>query len=109
MRDGHGKPSGRGAPRGRRRARATPPRARRPELADSVEALEIRGKCRCGEGYCASFYAAEPTSPDESLYLEGDRGDLIVEVADGKITFVEVLFWSEPTGGRYAKKRHQRA
>ncbi|MGC1188038.1 MAG: hypothetical protein WA871_11670 [Candidatus Acidiferrales bacterium] len=67
------------------------------ELVAQVPELEIVERCRCGDDFCATFYA-QP-KPDgkwgpnhRSVALEPTRGMLILDVVDGKIACVEVLY-----------------
>jgi hypothetical protein len=72
------------------------------DLADSVRDLEIVAECGCGESFCSSFHTGESKGNDESILLPDERGDLIVEAADGAIHFVEVLAW------RGARRLHRK-
>lgn len=70
----------------------------RPELADQLSSLHIVDRCRCGDDFCATFYArARPAGawgPDhETLALdEVATGMLNVDVAGGRIVAVEALY-----------------
>ncbi|SDL12930.1 hypothetical protein [Nonomuraea jiangxiensis] len=66
----------------------------------AVSAWDIRfyEECGCGDDFCQSFYTAE--RPD-GAYGPGHRcvplipskGDLILDVVEGRIMFVEVLYY----------------
>ncbi len=70
----------------------------RPELADQLSSLRIVDRCRCGDDFCATFYAKARSDgawgPDhETLALdEVASGMLNVDVAGGRIVAVEALF-----------------
>lgn len=70
------------------------------ELAAQVKQLAIVDRCRCGDDFCASFY----TQPKpEGAYGPGHRcmelepaeGMLILDIVDGTIAQVEVLYRDE--------------
>jgi len=67
-----------------------------------VSAWDIRfyGECGCGDDFCQSFYTAErPTGAygpgHRCVPLLPEKGDLILDVVDGRIMFVEVLHRDE--------------
>jgi hypothetical protein len=68
-----------------------------PELAAQVPELRIVDRCRCGDDFCATFYV-QPTPvgsygpTHRNVALEPERGMLILDIADGKIACVEVLY-----------------
>jgi hypothetical protein len=65
--------------------------AGRPDLAEQVAALEIRGPCECPVEGCESFYTATPM---KRWFRRGKQvavGDYVVDAIDGEIVFVEVL------------------
>jgi hypothetical protein len=71
-----------------------------PHLAPQVDALRLVDRCRCGDAFCGMFYTAEP--PDgsygpglENVVLEPARGMIVLDVVDGRIAAVEVLFRDE--------------
>ena len=72
--------------------------AQEPELAPQVSTLKIVRGCGCGEDFCASFYTQpKPKGPygpgHDSLLLDtAAPGMLILDVVDGVISFVEVLY-----------------
>jgi hypothetical protein len=70
------------------------------ELAMQVEGLRIVDRCRCGDDFCATFYMrAKPRGrwgPDNRcVEVTPDDGMIIVDVAGGEISCVEVLFRAE--------------
>jgi hypothetical protein len=62
-----------------------------PELAGQVAELEIRELCRCEVEGCASFYAAPPMKRWFRRGKQVPVGDLVVDIIDGQIVYVEVL------------------
>jgi len=62
------------------------------ELADKVPGLQIVDRCRCGDSFCSTFYAQPP--PVDS-YGPTHYGMLILDVVDGTIACVEVLYRDE--------------
>jgi hypothetical protein len=70
------------------------------ELAVQVPELRIVDRCRCGDDFCATFYIQpKPVesygSKHRSIALEPKEGMLIIDVDDGKIVCVEVLYRDE--------------
>jgi hypothetical protein len=70
----------------------------RPDLAASVASLPIIGRCPCSDLACASFYTTswldalvQWARAGETIRLRPIRGDVSVDVADGRIISVEVL------------------
>ncbi len=70
------------------------------ELAVQVDALQVYEMCQCHDRFCQSFYT-DP--PPKGAYGAGHRnvvlrpdwgGYLILDVVDGQIVFVEVLYRS---------------
>jgi len=66
------------------------------ELAHSCAELEFVAPCGCSDDSCAGFYTApKPSAPwasgHRNLVLSPARGMVVVDVVDGRITFVEVL------------------
>src|ERR1700687_2552076 len=67
------------------------------ELAAQIPGLTIVERCRCGDDFCASFYT-QPTPKGsygpghDSIELEPAEGILIVDVVDGMIAHVEILY-----------------
>jgi hypothetical protein len=70
----------------------------KPELAVQVPILKIVEGCGCGDGFCASFYTQpKPNGAyghgHDTLLLDTEApGMLILDVVDGVISFVEVLY-----------------
>ena len=68
------------------------------ELARQIPTLCIVDRCRCGDYFCATFYTAPKPKggawgPDhETISLDCEDGYLNVDVLDGKIVSVEVLY-----------------
>jgi hypothetical protein len=66
------------------------------ELAAQTETLGMFDRCRCGDGFCATFYTLPKPNgaygPDHyCLDLDATRGMIILDVVAGKIACVEVL------------------
>jgi hypothetical protein len=66
------------------------------ELATLVPTLAIVDRCRCGDGFCSSFYTQPKPEgayrPDHrSLDLDPEKGMVIVDVVSGLIARGEVL------------------
>ena len=69
----------------------------REELASQVGSLRIVEMCGCGDDFCASFYTGpQPEggwgSGHENVVPDVDTGMLILDVVDGIIRYVEVLY-----------------
>ena len=69
-----------------------------PHLADQVPQLRIVDRCRCGDDFCGTFYAVPPPrrgwGPGHDTLTFG-RTDLIVDIVNGRIVCVEVLYRDE--------------
>jgi hypothetical protein len=70
----------------------------RSDLADSVASLPVVGRCPCSDLACASFYTTswldalvQWARAGETIRLRPTRGEVSVDVADGRILSVEVL------------------
>jgi hypothetical protein len=77
------------------------------ELAAGVLELRILRRCRCGDDFCATFYTQpEPKEPyppgHHNVVLNPERGMLVLDVLDGKIAGVEVLFREEVRSALHA-------
>lgn len=74
--------------------------AGRNDLAAQVPNLSIVDRCRCGDDFCASFYTQpKPNGAygvgHENVALEPERGMIILDVLNGSIAKVEVLYRDE--------------
>lgn len=70
------------------------------ELASQICGLRIVDRCRCGDDFCATFNTQpEPEGgygPNHKcVELTPQEGMIILDVVDGKIMNVEVLFRDE--------------
>lgn len=68
------------------------------DLAVSTWGIRLYGECGCGDDFCQSFYTAErPAGAYGPGYrcvpLLPPRGDLILDVVEGRIMYVEVLHY----------------
>jgi hypothetical protein len=66
------------------------------DLATQLPELRIVDRCRCGDGFCQSFYfRPRPKGAwgpgHENLDLDAGRGTLILDILDLKIVAVEAL------------------
>ena len=71
-------------------------RAGEPELAAQVSGLVIVDRCRCEDGFCASFYTQPKPEgrygPDhDCIDLDANEGMVVLDVVAGMIAHVEVL------------------
>jgi hypothetical protein len=69
-------------------------------LARQVPALKIVDRCRCGDDFCATFYTQPKPrgsygTGHKNVVLEPERGMIILDVVDGTIACVEVLYRDE--------------
>jgi hypothetical protein len=69
----------------------------RADLASQVANLPLVDRCRCGDGFCATFYtAARPEGAygpgHENLEVDGVIGMIILDLVHDEIRCVEVLF-----------------
>jgi hypothetical protein len=67
------------------------------DLAAQVSKLRVIERCRCGDDFCATFYSVPKPQSEwqpkhENIVLHPQTGFLVLDVVDGKITCVEVLF-----------------
>lgn len=67
------------------------------QLAAQVPSLCIIDRCRCGDDFCATFYTAPKPkgaweARHETIALDIENGYLNVDVNDGRIVCVEVLY-----------------
>ena len=68
-----------------------------PDLAATVDGLQLVDKCRCGDDFCSSFYTLPPPNGawgrgHENVVLEPQNGMIILDVIDRRIGMVEVLY-----------------
>jgi hypothetical protein len=69
-------------------------------LAAQVDGLRVVQRCGCGDDHCQSFYTqapsvgAYPRDEHRNWYSDepGWEGYLILDVVDGRIAYVEVLY-----------------
>jgi hypothetical protein len=59
--------------------------------------LRVIALCGCGDSFCQSFYTAPPPGGPygpghRNVVLTPERGMLVLDVVDGQIMFVEVLY-----------------
>jgi|ERR1700675_3178882 len=69
-------------------------------LAEQIPGLRVLDRCRCGDDFCATFYTRpKPKGPygpgSRTVALEPNTGYLIVDVVDGSVATVEVLYRDE--------------
>src|ERR1700730_5881197 len=69
-------------------------------LAQQVSGLRVLERCRCGDDFCATFYTQpKPKGPYgpglRTVALEPITGTLIIDVVDGTVAQVEVLYRDE--------------
>jgi len=74
--------------------------AAEPNLSAQINLLEIVDRCRCTDDFCSSFYTApKPVGSygpnHRNVTLEPSKGMIILDVVDGRIMQVEVLFRDE--------------
>jgi hypothetical protein len=71
-----------------------------PSLALHVDSLRIVERCRCGDSCCGMFYTSPPPRGSygpglECIDLDPEHGMIILDVVDGRIAAVEVLYRDE--------------
>ena len=69
----------------------------RDDLADQVATLRIVERCGCRDDFCATFYTApRPVGAwglgHETVALDPDQGYLNVDILNGQVVSVEVLY-----------------
>jgi hypothetical protein len=67
-----------------------------PELGAQVPGLMIFDRCRCGDGFCSTFYTQpKPKGAygpgHRNVALTHDEGMLILDIVAGEIACVEIL------------------
>ena len=70
--------------------------ASEPDILATVNSLELVDRCRCGDGFCASFYTLPAPrgawgEGHENVVLEPEVGMVILDVIDRRIGMVEVI------------------
>ncbi len=73
---------------------------RKPELANQVASLELVDRCRCGDDFCATVYSVSKPKgawgeDHYTLPLTPEKGMLIIDILNGKIAEIEILFRPE--------------
>jgi hypothetical protein len=69
-------------------------------LAEQVPGLRLLDRCRCGDDFCATIYTqpkpAKAYGPSHrNVPLTPEKGMIILDVVDGKIACVEILYRDE--------------
>ena len=69
-------------------------------LASQLRELRIVDRCRCGDEFCATIYTvARPAGPwgpgHYTLALRPKRGYINVDILDGRIVELEILYRDE--------------
>jgi hypothetical protein len=65
----------------------------RADLAAGVDGLDVVAPCGCGDSFCQSFRTTAAPGPPETLALDAPwPGYLVVDLVDGDIAYVEVLY-----------------
>ena len=69
-------------------------------LSKQISGLHVLDRCRCGDDFCAEFYTQpKPKGPYgpglRTVAVEPSTGYLIVDVVDGTVATVEVLYRDE--------------
>jgi len=69
-------------------------------LAEQIPALRVLDRCRCGDDFCATFYTQPKPKGSygpglRTVALEPATGHLIIDVVDGIVATVEVLYRDE--------------
>ncbi|MGA3371054.1 MAG: hypothetical protein ABSC48_04765 [Terracidiphilus sp.] len=70
------------------------------ELASQICGLKIVDRCRCGDDFCATFYTQPKPKGSygpnhKCVEVTPQEGMIILDVVDGKIMKIEVLFRDE--------------
>ena len=66
-------------------------------LAAQIPSLRLVDRCRCGDDFCAMFYATKPPAGawgagHRNVALQPHHGILVLDVVNERITAVEILF-----------------
>ena len=69
-------------------------------LAEQIATVAIVERCRGGDDFCGTFYTAPKPKASygpgyENIVLEPDNGMIILDVVNGRIECVEVLYREE--------------
>ncbi len=69
-------------------------------VEQQISSLQIIDRCRCGDDFCATFYIVPKPkgawgTGHETLSLDAEKGHLNVDIVNGKIVEVEVLYRNE--------------
>jgi len=86
--------------------------AEEPELAASVDRLQVKGVCGCGDPFCASFATADPqaarahTHERRTIALGGESPltPFAVDVADDEIYFIEIIDADLPATAEFKQR-----
>jgi hypothetical protein len=67
------------------------------DLAGQVSSLRIIDRCRCGDDFCSTIYTASKPevawgAGHETIPLDTEEGYMNVDVVNGNIVEIEVLF-----------------
>lgn len=70
------------------------------QLAETVSALTVVDRCRCGDSFCAMMYtAARPEGSygpkHRNVALDPEKGMLILDILDERIVGIEILYRDE--------------
>ena len=70
------------------------------ELAEQIPSLPVIDRCRCGDDFCATIYTVpHPVGlwgpGEETISLDPDEGLIIIDVANNRITAIEILYRDE--------------
>ena len=70
------------------------------ELAETISALSVVDRCRCGDSFCAMIYTAPRPEgaygPNHrNVALDPEKGMLILDVLDERIVGIEILYRDE--------------
>jgi hypothetical protein len=68
-----------------------------PEIAEQVGSLRLVDRCRCSDDFCGTFYTAPKPRGSygpkhENLELPAKDGMIILDLIEGRIHCVEVLY-----------------
>jgi hypothetical protein len=74
--------------------------AGRPDIAEQIGRMLLLDRCRCGDDFCATFYTGPKPGggygPNhENIELAAEEGMIILDLVDGGVQCVEVLYRDE--------------